>query len=150
MRLIALSPSSSVTSQAPSAASVAAFEAAATGDSVVKPTPNAASVALAIRCPAGDVLLGADLETQGWELAVTTVAAQGLMARMFKVPHHGSGDADEPGVWSNHLRSNAVYAVTRFNNGARSLPSPDDRERMRSRNPRGHVVGRASAPTSLA
>jgi len=67
-----------------------------------------------------------------------------MMARMFKVPHHGSSDADEVAIWNDHLRADAVYAVTRFNNGDRSLPGDDDRARMRGRNPAGHVVGAPS------
>lgn len=149
MRLVALSPSSSVALDALSAASVAALEAGATGDSIVEPTPNAASVVLAIRCAGGDVLLGADLEKPGWQLAVAAVSAEGLRARMFKVPHHGSDDADAPSVWQNQLRSDAVYAVTRFNNGARSLPSNDDRSRMRTRNAQGHIVGPPSTRRHL-
>lgn len=149
MRVVALSPSSSVGLEALSAASVAALDTGLTGDSIVEPTPNATSVVLAIRCAGGDVLLGADLEKLGWQLAVTAVLAQGLMARMFKVPHHGSDDADEPTVWQSHLRSDALYAVTRFNNGARSLPSSDDRYRMRGRNACGHVVGPPSTRLHL-
>lgn len=53
MRLVALSPSSSVALDALSAASVAALEAGSTGDSIVEPTPNAASVVLAIRYAGG-------------------------------------------------------------------------------------------------
>ncbi len=99
---------------------------------------------------AGRLLLTVQPSVQsGWQLAVTAVLAQSLMARMFKVPHHGSDDADEPAVWQSHLRSDAVYAVTRFNNGARSLPSSDDRDRMRSRNVRGHVVGPPSTRRHL-
>lgn len=148
VRLVALSPSSAVTLDALSAASITALEAAATGDSVVEPTPNAALV-IVIRSAGGDVLLGADLECDGWQVAVNAVAAQGLMARMFKVPHHGSPDADEPSLWQNSLRPDAAYAVTRFNNGSRSLPSPSDRARMRTRNSGGHVVGQAPARVHL-
>jgi len=148
VRLFALSPSSNVALDALSAASVAALEAAETGDSVVEPTPNAASVALLIRCAAGDILLGADLERNGWQMALNAVCAQGLLARMFKVPHHGSVDADDEMVWA-HLTPDAVYAVTRFNNGARSIPSAGDRLRMRLRNPAGHVVGPAATRVHL-
>lgn len=144
LRLVALAPASSTTIDALTASSVAVLEAAATGDSVVEPTPNAASLVLAIRLPVGDVLLGADLEAAGWRMALNAVAANGLQARMFKVPHHGSDDADEPAIWANHMSSDAVYAVTRFNNGDRSLPSDDDRARMRARSNNGHVLG---APT---
>jgi hypothetical protein len=141
VRLVALSPSSSVALDALSASFVRVLEAAETGDSVTEPTPNAASVVLAVRGPMGDLLLGADLEREGWPAAMSSVLAQGLIARMFKVPHHGSEDADAPEVWANHLRSDAVYAMTRFNNAERSLPSNDDRARMRARTPSGHVVG---------
>jgi hypothetical protein len=141
VRLVALSPSSTVTLDALSASFVRVLEAAETGDSVTEPTPNAASVVLALRGRMGDVLLGADLEREGWSAAMSSVLAQGLVARMFKVPHHGSEDADSPEVWANHLRSDAVYAMTRFNNAERSLPSDADRARMRARNPSGHVVG---------
>ena len=141
VRLVALSPSSSVALDALSASFVRVLEAADTGDSVTEPTPNAASVVLALRGPMGDLLLGADLEREGWSDAMSSVLAQGLIARMFKVPHHGSEDADAPEVWAKHLQSDAVYAMTRFNNAERSLPSDDDRARMRARSPSGHVIG---------
>ena len=141
VRLVALSPSSSVALDALSASFVRILEAADTGDSVTEPTPNAASVVLALRGPMGDLLLGADLEREGWSDAMSSVLAQGLIARMFKVPHHGSEDADAPEVWAKHLQSDAVYAMTRFNNAERSLPSDDDRARMRARSPSGHVIG---------
>jgi len=77
VRLLALSPASATAVESLSAASVAALEAATTGDSVVEPTPNAASVVLAIRNAHGDVLLGADLETAGWQVALDAVTADG-------------------------------------------------------------------------
>ena len=140
-RVVTLSPSSSVALDALSASFVRVLEAAETGDSVTEPTPNAASIVLALRGPAGDLLLGGDLEQAGWPDAMSSVLAQGLVARMFKLPHHGSDDADAPEVWANHLREDAVYAMTRFNNAERSIPSEDDRSVMRARNPSGHVVG---------
>lgn len=141
MRLAALSPSAQVALDALSAASIAALEAAMTGDSVVEPTPNEASVVLAITCPSAGILLGADLEKPGWQVPLTSISAQGLAARMFKVPHHGSDDADEPLVWRDLVGPDALYAVTRFNNGERSLPSADDLRRLRETGLRGHVVG---------
>lgn len=47
---------------------------------------------------------------------------------------------DEPIVWADHLRADAVYALTRFNNGTRSLPTAGDRDRMRARGRQGHVI----------
>jgi predicted transposase YbfD/YdcC len=147
LRLIALSPSSEVTLDALSATFVAALESAETGDSVVEPTPNAASLVLTIRWSDCDILLGADLEKEGWPSAMSSTTAQALEARMFKVPHHGSCDADEPAVWIENLAPDAVYALTRFNNGSRSLPTDADRDRMRDRNTLGHIVG--PAPSRL-
>jgi hypothetical protein len=149
VRLVALSPSSSTAIDALTASSVAVLEAASTGDSVVEPTPNAASVVLAIRFAHGDVLLGADLETAGWQMALQATTAHGLQARMFKVPHHGSGDADDPAIWTNHMSADAVYAVTRFNNGDRSLPSDQDRARLRGRSHAGHVLGASATRRHL-
>lgn len=141
----ALAPSSDTALAALGAASVAALEAAQTGDSVVEPTPNDASLVLRIAATGTDILLGGDLERDGWEAVIGCVALQGVAAQHLKVPHHGSEDADEPRLWNEKLIDNVEYAVSRFNNGEHSLPRDTDRKRLRARSTAGVVIG--PAPT---
>jgi hypothetical protein len=146
---VALSPSASVTLDGLSAAAVRALGAAATGDSVREPTPNQSSIVLALRMQGDGVILGGDLEKgqddhRGWRAVRRATCSAGLTASGFKVPHHASPDADDEDVWRELLVSDVRFAVTRFNNSERSLPSAADRERLRARSPNGWVLGRPS------
>ena len=63
-------------------------------------TPNDVAVALwiGLKHPKEDVviLLGSDLPKLGWRRVARSSARPGERASVFKVPHHGSGNAHEP------------------------------------------------------
>ncbi len=147
--VVALAPSSGTALEALGAASVAALEAAQTGDSVVEPTPNDASLVLRVASARTEILLGGDLERDGWRAVIESVSLQGVAAQHLKVPHHGSKDADNPRLWAEKVTDNVEYAVTRFNNGEHSLPREADRERLRARSRAGVVIGPASTRRHL-
>jgi hypothetical protein len=99
---------------------------------VLPPTPNHASVALVIAVNHERILLGADLENThdpgtGW----SAVLAGGYLderSSLFKIPHHGSDDADCPEIWRDWLFTDAVAILTPFLQGDQLLPKLTDVE----------------------
>lgn len=103
-------------------------------------SPNYASVVLWIQAGALTVLLGADLEHtgnrgEGW-VAVLEGHREGEgkpLAKLFKIPHHGSANADHEQVWKDMLVANPIAVVTPYNAGAKALPQPGDLVRIGKR-----------------
>lgn len=103
-------------------------------------SPNHSSVVLWIEVGPLRALLGADLEHtgnegEGW-LAVLQChdgRREAQSASFFKVPHHGSANADCPHVWLRMLVDNPIAVVTPYNGGARPLPQPPDITRLKKR-----------------
>jgi hypothetical protein len=99
-------------------------------------TPNKTSVVIWITAGLRSVLLGADLEhstrsEEGW-FAVLNAHHEETVADFFKVPHHGSSNADCPEVWSSMLGPNPIAVITPFSSGVK-LPRQLDLDRLRSR-----------------
>lgn len=97
---------------------------------------NDVAVALWVEMGQATALLGADLErgTQeltGWSAVVASTTRSPGRARAFKVPHHGSEDADDPAVWAELLHHQPLAAITPKRGGRKALPSPGDIERIR-------------------
>ncbi len=98
---------------------------------------NHTSIVLWVEAGPLAALLGADLEHTG-------VAGEGWMAvlhchksrhvpqpaSLFKVPHHGSVNADYPDVWTHMLVPKPIAVVTPFNGGRKRLPQPSDLTRL--------------------
>lgn len=104
--------------------------------SIPNRAPNKTSVALWVEAASGRVLLGADLEHtkeqgEGW-MAVIESRQDGRPASIFKVPHHGSPNADCAEVWAKMLSHNPVSVVTPFTSGT-GLPSDKDLRRLGAR-----------------
>lgn len=104
-------------------------------------SPNEAAVALWV--DAGDfaLLLGADLERRGWEIIVGDTARPDGKASVFKVPHHGSEDADEPQVWQHMLESNPIAVLTPWHRGGQILPRKTDAERILAATSEAYISG---------
>ncbi len=103
---------------------------------IVNHSPNHASVVLWIEAGCRRVLLGADLEHtnrngQGWK-AILSSRQDTVPASLFKVPHHGSENADCPDIWTEMLENDPVAVVTPFTAGVR-LPKDADIERLAAR-----------------
>jgi beta-lactamase superfamily II metal-dependent hydrolase len=99
-------------------------------------SPNHTSVVLWIEAGARRALLGADLEHnghpgEGW-MAVLACHQDPRAAALFKVPHHGSSNADCPDVWAKMLVENPVAVVTPFSSG-NPLPKSSDLQRLGGR-----------------
>ncbi len=96
------------------------------------PSPNQASVVLWVEIGGVIALLGSDLEKRGWiEILQSTDRPDGK-ASVFKIPHHGSRNADDPDVWGNMLEPDPVSVLTPWTKGGRYLPRHEDIQRILS------------------
>lgn len=95
--------------------------------------PNDFSIALWVEFGSESVLLGADLEAGpagcGWQ-AVVASHNPDAAATLFKVPHHGSVEADFPPVWEQLLAVSPISVLAPFRNGSVQLPTDDDVDRL--------------------
>lgn len=115
--------------------------------------PNEMSVALWVQVGDQAALLGADLERGpvgcGWE-AVLATHAPASKASIFKVPHHGSVNAEHAGVWADLLSGDVISVLAPFRNGSVSLPTDDDVARIISRSKQVYLTASAKGPTADA
>lgn len=93
-------------------------------------SPNEAAVALWVDAEDFALLLGADLDRRGWETIVSDSERPAGRASVFKVPHHGSQDADEPAVWKRMLEIDPVAILTPWRRGGHSRPTSSDVKRI--------------------
>ncbi len=101
--------------------------------------PNELSIALWIECGPVRALLGADLERgrdskSGWRAIVNSTVRPPGKARIFKVPHHGSSNADQPQIWSELLDPQPLAVITPFRR--KGLPKDDDLARLSGYTPK--------------
>ena len=112
-------------------------------------SPNRAAVALWIQAADTAVLLGSDVEKNGWrEIASSAERPQGE-ASALKAPHHGSENAHEPSVWKEMLIANPVAALTPWRRGRSVLPKRSDIERLVSCTERAYATSRNRTPAAL-
>ena len=95
-------------------------------------SPNKAAVALWIEIDDVSVLLGSDLECNGWMEILRSGARPAGRASAFKIPHHGSGNADEPMVWRQMLDPQPFAMLAPWQRGSQTLPRPEDVDRILS------------------
>lgn len=100
--------------------------------------PNGTCIVLSIRLNTTVVILGADLEagrdpTKGWKAIVSSTGRVHPVAHYFKVPHHGSSNADEPSAWAGLLRPAPVAVVTPYRALREPIPTRDDVRRLLTR-----------------
>lgn len=105
--------------------------------------PNHVAVVLWIQVGGVMVLLGSDLEETsdsrtGWSVILGSTTRPSGRASVFKIPHHGSANADQPGVWSEMLIQKPFVVLAPFNQGNVSLPTKRDAERICSRTERAY------------
>lgn len=107
--------------------------------------PNQRSVVLWVTAGQRSVLLGGDLESStnpavGWQAVVASRVRPSGRASLFKVPHHGSGNADHPPVWADLLEARPIALLAPFASGSFSLPAPDDVSRLLTRTDRAYCT----------
>lgn len=115
---------------------------------LIAQTPNEVAVVLWIE--AGDIriLLGSDLENTdnphtGWQAIVASETRSMGRAHVFKVPHHGSANADHPDVWTLILVTGSHAIFTPYSRG-QALPTAADIERLKGRTPNAYCTARST------
>ena len=110
-------------------------------------SPNEVAVVLWAECGESALLLGSDMERQGWVAIVEDSARPPTKASVFKVPHHGSGNAHVPAVWEQMLELEPVAVLAPWRRGRGSLPSAQDAERILRATPHAWITsGTKPAP----
>ena len=104
----------------------------------VRLTPNQRSVALLVQAGSRAALLGGDLEESsnpavGWRAVVNSSVRPQQQCGIFKVPHHGSQNADNVDVWHKMLGVEPVACLTPFSKGRSPLPTAQDLRRLAQR-----------------
>ena len=95
-------------------------------------TPNKIAVVLSIEIDEAVILLGSDLEGQGWLEILDARERPNCKASVFKVPHHGSQNAHEDRVWNEMLHDEPVALLAPWRRGGRELPTARDVKRILS------------------
>lgn len=116
--------------------------------------PNQQSVAMWIEVGDVKVLLGGDLENSsdagiGWRAVLAAPSLPGGRAGLFKVPHHGSGNADHPDVWGVKLEDPPLAVLAPYASASRPVPNDADQRRLASRTLRAYCTAnpRGSKPS---
>jgi hypothetical protein len=117
---------------------------------IVNRSPNRTSVVLWIEVGPRRALLGADLEHtgkagEGW-MAVLTSHQDAEPAGVFKIPHHGSSNADCPDVWGRMLSPNPTSVLTPFLGGKIRLPRSSDLVRLSARTSNLYCTAAGAGP----
>ena len=98
-------------------------------------SPNQVAVALWVVVGEARLLLGSDLEesgseTLGWRAIINSATRPPGRAQVFKVPHHGSGNAHSEAVWQQMLVDKPHALLTPFAAGGTFLPTDADITRL--------------------
>jgi len=118
---------------------------------VVAPRPNHASVVLWVAVGEIRMLLGADLEEagdaqRGWTAILDRCDLDGAPASVFKIPHHGSANGDQPRVWEETLVDDPWAVMTPFIRGRHRLPTEEDKQRVRDRTGNAYLTADSCRP----
>lgn len=101
---------------------------------VVPISPNHFAVVLWIQIESTSILLGSDLQETGdpqtgWTVILNSNSRPSGKASVFKVPHHGSENADSPRIWSEMLKE-PIAVITPFSKAGKKLPTEKDTKRI--------------------
>lgn len=101
-------------------------------------SPNDLSVAILVQAGERSLLLGADLENThadgfGWKAVLSSPHRPVTTSGTFKIPHHGSANADHAEVWNSMLVSEPIAVVTPYTKLSKPLPTSIDVERLKHR-----------------
>ena len=103
-------------------------------------SPNDTSVVLRLDSNGCSLLLGADMEKRGWTTIDEDTVGMARRASVFKVPHHGSENANEPAVWERMLTDEPVAVLTPWRRGRGALPTKQDAERILATTPNAWIT----------
>ena len=108
-------------------------------------SPNEVAVALWIDVREFFLLLGADLEKRGWVAVLESEARPAGKASVFKVPHHGSENANEPAVWDQMLEDEPVAVLSPWRRGRGVLPTTPDVARILRATPNAWITSKGAS-----
>lgn len=114
--------------------------------------PNRLSVVLLVRIDGGvSCLFGADLERRGWAAVLRDGARpQDSRSSVFKVPHHGSANAQVQAVWDDLLEPEPVALLAPWRRGRGALPKEAGVDWILARTPNAYAtVGGPSGAVSM-
>lgn len=99
----------------------------------VRQGANQLCIVLMLKLGPFTALLGADMEnvhgnTEGWNAIIHSQERPSGTASYFKIPHHGSSNADAPGCWTHLLSTNPISVVTAYSPSR--LPKASDINRI--------------------
>jgi len=142
--IVALSPSDGTLSRAQTELSEALLAIKERRRPISRQGPNQLCVALWLKVGAVEAILGADLEhvagiTEGWNAIIASQERPAGRAGIFKVPHHGSKNADCPECWTELLCVGPVAVVTPFSPAR--LPGPTDLNRLCRQTKQVYITG---------
>lgn len=98
--------------------------------------PNISSSVIYFRIGNNSILLGSDLENTtdkqiGWDRIIHVYSEMNLdKCMIFKVPHHGSSNANNDRVWTEILEDDHVSLTTPWGLGGKYVPSNSDMKRI--------------------
>lgn len=111
-------------------------------------SPNRVAVALWVRIGDAVLLLGSDLEQPGWVEILRSTTRPTAKASVFKIPHHGSANADEPEVWRRMLETDPWALLAPWRRGGRFLPNQHDVQRILSYTSNAYSTAQSSQLTA--
>src|SRR3990170_2707185 len=108
-------------------------------------SPNHSSIVLLVIIGDLCILLGSDLEETGnaqtgWTKIANSQTRLRKKASLFKIPHHGSKNADLSDVWTEMLNSQPFAILTPFVKGNIYLPTKDDVIRIGNRTNNAYIT----------
>ena len=101
-------------------------------NAIITYPPNHASIVLLITIDTTSILLGADLEEKNgnpigeWSIILNSKIRPQQKSSLYKIAHHGSVNADHPGIWQIMLDKNPTAILTCFSKGPQKRPSKKD------------------------
>lgn len=124
------------------------------------PGPNDISTAVLVHTGTTNFLLGSDLEvgnssSRGWRRILNSGLPElSPPSSVYKIPHHGSENADLAEVWSGLLIADPFAAATPYARGVKPLPSESDVLRLKGRTGKLYITAwpptKASPNTSAS
>ena len=108
-------------------------------------SPNEIAVALWIVVDDVAVLLGSDLEKRGWVEILRSAERPKGASSAFKIPHHGSANADVPEVWKRMLDAEPFAVLTPWRRGGHTLPDRGDVRRVLSNTRNAYASARSAS-----
>ncbi len=119
----------------------------------VPQTPNRTSTVIWVAIGELSLLFGGDLEETaeeetGWSVIVKSNERPGGQASVFKVPHHGSSNGHNQGVWEDMLMDHPYAILCPYNRGRKKLPSAQDLTRITERTANAYITSRVSKARS--